>query len=103
LGAGQSTRNLERAFTNALRKAKIENLRFHDLRHTFARRLAMAEKDLYVIQKLLGHRDPRMVQRYSHHSVESLRKGIEALESEIVKRQTDESGCVTIPSHSGSI
>jgi len=63
----------------------------------------MAGKDLYLIQKLLGHRDPWMVQRYLQHSVESLRKGIEALESEIVKRQTDESGCVTIPSQSGSI
>jgi integrase len=100
-GTRISTRNLERAFTSALKKAKIESVRFHDLRHTFASRLAMAGKDLYLIQRLLGHKDPRMVQRYAHHSVESLREGIEALET--VRREVIESGRVTIPSQSGCI
>jgi integrase len=76
-----SNRNLERAFGNALKKAGINNLHFHDLRHSFASRLAMAGKDLYLIQKLLGHREPRMVQRYAHHCIESLRSGIEVLET----------------------
>jgi integrase len=98
-GTRISKRNLERAFTNALKKAKIENFRFHDLRHTFASRLAMAGKDIYLIQRLLGHREPRMVQRYAHHSIESLRSGIEVLET--LKREADESGSVTIPSQSG--
>jgi integrase len=61
--------NLGRAFRNALKKVKIENFRFHDLRHTSASRAAQAGLDLYLIQKYLGHKDPRMVQRYSHHSV----------------------------------
>ena len=60
-----------------MRKAKIEDLRFHDLRRTFASRLVQAGVDLYMIQKLLGHEDPR---RYSNRSVESLRAGIEVLE-----------------------
>ena len=98
-GTRLSNRNLERAFTNALKKAKIENLRFHDLRHTFASRLVMAGKDLYVIQRLLGHREPRMVQRYVHHSIESLRSGIEALETHT--RETNVGSSVTIPSQSG--
>lgn len=72
--------NLGRAFRFALKKAKIDDFRFHDLRHTFATRLVQAGVDLYIIQKLLGHRDPRMVQRYAHHSTESLRDGIEILE-----------------------
>jgi integrase len=73
--------NLGRAFREGLKKAKIENFHFPDCRHSFASRLAQAGVDLYVIQKLLGHKDPRMVQRYSHHSVESLRKGIEVLDN----------------------
>jgi integrase len=72
--------NLGRAFRNVLKKLDIKDFRFHDLRHTFASRLAQNGIDLYLIQKLLGHREPRMVQRYAHHSVESLRAGIEVLE-----------------------
>jgi len=43
-----------------LRKAGIENLWWHDLRHTFATRLAQADIELYKISKLLGHKDINM-------------------------------------------
>ncbi len=72
--------NLRRAFYEALKKAGIENFKFHDLRHTFATRLAQRGIDIYKIAKLLGHEDIRMTQRYSHHSPESLRVGVEILE-----------------------
>jgi len=58
----------------------------------------MAGKDLYVIQKLLGHRDPRMVQRYAHRSIESLRNSIEVLE--VLKKEAKERDHVTILSQS---
>ena len=73
--------NLRRAFKKALQKAGIEDFHFHDLRHTFATRLAQKGVDIYTISKLLGHKDIRMTQRYSHHSPESLRDGIQALAS----------------------
>ena len=76
-----SNRNLERAFGSAMKKAKVTDLHFHDPRYTFASRLAMAGKDLYLIQKLLGHRDPHMVQRYAQHSIDSPQSGIEVLEN----------------------
>ncbi len=73
--------NLRRAFYVVLRKAEIENFKFHDLRHTFATRLAQSGIDIYKIAKLLGHEDIRMTQRYAHHCPESLRDGVEILES----------------------
>jgi integrase len=100
-GTRISNRNLERAFANALKKVKVEGLRFHDLRHTFASRLAMAGKDLYLIQRLLGHREPRMVQRYAHHSIESLRNGIEVLET--LKKEASDKSSITILSQSGNL
>jgi len=72
--------SLRKSFRIALKKARIENFRFHDLRHTFATRLAQRGVDIYKIAKLLGHRDIKMTQRYAHHCPESLRDGVEILE-----------------------
>jgi integrase len=72
--------HLRRSFRLALSKAKIEEFRFHDLRHTFATRLVQAGIDLYKVQQLLGHKSPIMTQRYAHHYPESLRDGVEILD-----------------------
>lgn len=79
-GKGINSFVLSNAFEKACKEAEIEGLRFHDLRHTFATRLAQAGIDPYTIQRLLGHRSPSMTQRYSHHCVESLRRGIDVFE-----------------------
>jgi len=76
-----SKTNVDRAFRIALRKAKIEDFRFHDLRHTFATRLVQFGKDLYKVQRLLGHKTPAMTQRYAHHYPESLRDAVEVLDN----------------------
>ncbi|HSL03374.1 MAG TPA: tyrosine-type recombinase/integrase [Nitrospiraceae bacterium] len=72
--------HLRRSFRAALRKARIEDFHFHDLRHTFATRLVQAGVDLYKVQRLLGHKSPIMTQRYAHHYPESLRAGVEILD-----------------------
>jgi site-specific recombinase XerD len=73
-------RNLMRAFYNATDRAKIADFHFHDLRHTFATRLAQAGIDLYMISRLLGHKDIKMTQRYAHHCPDSLWSGVEVLD-----------------------
>src|SRR4029453_17831062 len=55
-----------RVFTPALRKAKIEDFRWKDLRHTFASRLRMQGVDTQDISYLLGPPSPRMAERYAH-------------------------------------
>jgi site-specific recombinase XerD len=72
--------NVRRAFRRAVEQAEIEELHFHDLRHTFATRLVQAGVDLYKVQCLLGHQSPVMTQRYAHHSPESLRDGVATLD-----------------------
>jgi site-specific recombinase XerD len=59
---------INRIFRPALRCARITNFSWHDLRHTFASRLAMAGVDLRTIQELLGHRTLAMTMRYAHLS-----------------------------------
>lgn len=39
---------------------------FHSFRHSFASRLVNDDVPLYIVQKLLGHQNPIMTQRYSH-------------------------------------
>jgi len=72
--------NLIRSFHGAIKKAGIERLRFHDLRHTFATRLVQNGVDLYRVQKLGRWKTTSMIMRYAHHYPESLRPGIETMD-----------------------
>ena len=72
--------NLRQSFYAVLRKVGIDDFKWHDLRHTFATRLAQAGVDIYKISKLLGHQDIKMTQRYAHHCPDSLRDGVGILE-----------------------
>jgi integrase len=72
--------SVDHAFQSALKRAGIKDFRFHDLRHTAATRMVQAGKDLYKIQKLLGHKTPAMTQRYAHHYPESLRDAVDVLD-----------------------
>jgi|GEM_PF-2544236 len=46
-------------------KANIKDFTFHDLRHTFASHMAIQGKSLYIIGKMLGHKDTQTTQRYA--------------------------------------
>jgi len=55
------------AFNNAVRRSCIEKCTFHDLRHTFISNLIVGEKeDFATVMAISGHKDIRMLQRYSH-------------------------------------
>lgn len=64
---------LKDSFERAVKKAGLNDFRFHDLRHTFATRLIQGGADLYAVKRMLGHRTIRTTERYAHHSPESLR------------------------------
>ncbi|HEY6414151.1 MAG TPA: site-specific integrase, partial [Edaphobacter sp.] len=56
------------AFIRACEDAGIDDFSLHDLRHTHASLARMSGVDLHTLQKLLGHSDPRMTDRYAHLS-----------------------------------
>lgn len=66
--------DLRKPFERACLRAGIENFRIHDIRHTFASMAVMSGASLYDVQKLLGHQDIAMTQRYAHLSDDGLKK-----------------------------
>ena len=52
----------------ALKKADIQDFRFHDLRHSAASYLAMNGASMAEIAEVLGHKTIQMVKRYAHLS-----------------------------------
>lgn len=58
------TKIIKRSFKTALKKAGIENFRFHDLRRTFATTLLYNDVNIKTIQNMLGHSSIMMTERY---------------------------------------
>jgi site-specific recombinase XerD len=64
---GTRRKEIKTQWENFKRKAGLPaDFRLHDLRHNFATLVASAGNDLYVIQKLLTHSNPKTTQRYAH-------------------------------------
>jgi integrase len=68
---------IDRRFKKALRAAKVREVRFEDLRHTFGTRLAANGVPPRDIQEWMGHEDIRTTQIYAayeprEHEVEAL-------------------------------
>jgi len=76
---GQAIKCVKTTFNKARIQANLEGFRFHDLRHTFASRLAQQGVPLYEIMHLTGHKSFQMVQRYAHLSPDFQRRAIGAL------------------------
>jgi len=72
--------SIRTAFERACKAAKIENFRFHDLRHTCASWLVMRGRSLKEVQEFLGHRELSMTRRYAHLAPDRLREAVASLE-----------------------
>ena len=60
------------AFDRATDRAKIDGLRFHDLRHTAITRMAEKLPNVIELASVSGHKSLRMLQRYYHPRAEDL-------------------------------
>ncbi|MCI0409078.1 MAG: site-specific integrase [Acidobacteria bacterium] len=67
-----------KAFLRAARRAKLGDLRQHDLRHTFAIRRLRGGANLVAVSGLLRHSSTRMSERYLHVTRADLRAAVEA-------------------------
>ena len=71
--AGHHFVGLPKVWQRIREKAKLKDVRLHDLRHSFASVGAASGDSLYMIGKLLGHSQTATTQRYAHLSDDPLK------------------------------
>jgi len=71
--------DIKKQWARTLRISAIREFRFHDLRHTFASRVAQRGASPKAIQDLLGHADLKMTMRYAHLAQNDLRDAVSVL------------------------
>lgn len=79
-GGAQPYSAIKTAWLGACKRAGLEGLRFHDLRHTWASYLVESGVDLRTVQELGGWSSLELVERYSHPTPDIKRRAIRVLE-----------------------
>lgn len=69
---------IKHPWDTARKKAKLPDLRIHDLRHSAASFMINAGIDLYAVGRILGHADHQSTMRYSHLADDTLLAAVEA-------------------------
>lgn len=64
---------LQKVWQRIRSAAGLEDVRIHDLRHTFASTAVSEGESLYLLSKVLGHSDVKTTQRYAHVANDPLR------------------------------
>lgn len=91
---GMPFQDIKKSFRGACERAGIEGLRFHDLRHTYATRLAEQNVPITTIKELLGHSKISMTERYTHSSEEQKKKAVELLHQWYTNPEISSNGLV---------
>ena len=69
---GKPMRNVDHPWHIVRRRARLDDLRLHDCRHSFASRALALGESLPAIGKLLGHAHVETTARYAHLARESM-------------------------------
>jgi integrase len=75
--------DIKKGWAAVCKSAKLEGVRLHDVRHTFASHIVSAGSSLPVVGALLGHTQAQTTSRYAHLLDEPLRRATEAFAAKI--------------------
>jgi integrase len=79
LRTGTQLLDIKRGYASAVREAGIDNLTFHDLRHTWATRADECGASQAVIRDILGHSPTSVTGGYTHSRPEARERAVEAV------------------------
>ncbi len=94
-----SQRFTQQTFRPRCRKIGVREIRFHDLRHTFASNFVMNGGDIRVLQELLGHKSITVTEMYAHLSPDYLQGATDIL---AFGQQTGENRVIVLDGKKGS-
>jgi len=77
--AGRPIVNIQKSWRRIRAMADLEDVRLHDLRHTFASVAVSSGMSLPMIGALLGHAEPRTTARYAHLASDPLKEAVEMI------------------------
>jgi len=69
---------LKSAWSSIRRRAALPDVRLHDLRHTFAS-MGAADHSMFLLGKLLGHRNVSTTARYAHLAADPVQQAAETI------------------------
>lgn len=70
--------DLKKPWERIRTRAGLEDVHIHDLRHTIASWLVQGGNSLYLVSKVLNHKDLRTTERYARFAQDNLRDALEA-------------------------
>ena len=66
--------NLQKAWLRVRKVAGLEDVRMHDLRHTYASVAVMSGIDPFLLKEIMGHRNLQTTLRYAHFADEAVQR-----------------------------
>jgi len=91
--------DLKRPWEAVARRAKLDGVRLHDLRHTYASFGAGGGLGLPIIGKLLGHTQATTTQRYAHLDADPLRRASDLRSADQPLAQAPKSNAAALVLH----
>jgi len=79
--------SLRSAFNNACKRAGIQDLQLYDLRRTGATRAALKTGNVFIVQKLTGHKTLEMAMRYMDVHAEDVVAALNAPDKPVLARE----------------
>ncbi|MDP3406601.1 MAG: site-specific integrase [Brevundimonas sp.] len=83
---------LRRPFKMVMAAAKLDGVRIHDLRHSFASFAVADKQSLFMVGKLLGHASTRTTERYAHLADDPLQDAVAAIGDRLIPTATEGGG-----------